>query len=43
MYVDCESHSIVLVVFSEFSAIFNKCSILTPDTRKQPQTSLESI
>ena len=26
-----------------FHQFFKKCSILTPDIRKQPQTSLESI
>ena len=38
-----ESYSMVLVDFNEFLSIFQKGNILTPDTRKQPQTSLESI
>ena len=35
--------SIVLVDLNEFPPIFQKEHILTPDIRKQPQTSLESI
>ena len=32
-----------MVDLNEFPSVFQKCSILTPDIRKQPQTSLESI
>ena len=37
------SHSIVLVDLNEFLSVLKKGNILTPDTRTQPQTSLESI
>ena len=37
-------YSIVLVDCKEISTnLSKKCSILTPDIRKQPKTSLESI
>ena len=34
---------LVLVDLNHSPSIFKKCSILTPDIRKHPQTSLESI
>ena len=34
---------IVLVNWNGFPSIFQKCSIFTPDIRKQPHISLESV
>ena len=37
------THTVVLVDLNEFLSVFEKCIILTPDIRKQAQTSLESL
>ena len=36
-------HKATWINLNEFSQSFDKCSILTPDIRKQPQTSIESL
>ena len=38
-----KSHLLFWWIWMNFRQSFTKCSILTPDIRKQPQTSSESI